>query len=83
MIALIVVGGLVGGTTGALVGAGVAVLVAVGVLLARWLAEGRGARAWDWQLQRHRLIADPSERVRASDDRRERSGDGRSRLWDV
>lgn len=78
--AVVVVGALLGGSTGVAVGLGAVGLTAVGLVAARWIAVRRGATAWDWQLQRHRLIADPSERVRDLDEQRD-GGSGPRRLW--
>lgn len=66
--ALVVVGALIAGPAGAAVGGGVVVLLLVGGLLVRRLAARRGALAWDWQLQRHRLMGNPSEHVRSMDE---------------
>lgn len=78
--AVVVVGALLGGATGVALGLGAVGLTAVGLLVARWIAARRGATAWDWQLQRHRLIANPSERVRDLDEERD-GGSGPERLW--
>lgn len=80
LVALVVVGALLGGASGVWLGLAIGALAVFGAVSVRRLAARRGATAWDWQLQRHRLLANPSERVRASDDR---SGRDRSRPWEA
>lgn len=60
-VVLSLVGGgwLLAGSIGAAIGAGAVGLVAVGVALARRLAAQRGAIAWDWTVQRYRLLGNP------------------------
>lgn len=55
---------------GALVGAGAGGLGVGLYLLMSVAARRRGARAWDWQAQRYRLIGDPSRRVQRMDEPR-------------
>lgn len=73
-----VVGWFVAGSTGAAVGLGGAALVGLATLAGRWAARRRGATAWDWTTQSHRLLGDPSDRVRAQDRHDDRTGPGRS-----
>ncbi|MFP5309977.1 MAG: hypothetical protein ACLGIR_10430 [Actinomycetes bacterium] len=54
-------------TTGLAVGVALGVAAAAVTLAARGLARRRGARAWDWQVGRHRLLGDPSAEVRDRD----------------
>lgn len=60
-------GAWLGGGVGLLVGGGLLLLSVVTIQVARRLARRRGATAWDWQLQRHRLLGNPSEEVRRRD----------------
>lgn len=63
----VLVGAVVAGWTGTAVAVVLAVVVAgVWRLLAR-RAEARGASAWDWCAERHRLLGDPSREVQALD----------------
>lgn len=65
-----------GWAAGALLGAAAAAVVVLGAAALRRAAVARGARAWDWQAQRHVLLGDPSAEVRAADGP---SGDNRGR----
>lgn len=60
-VSLPVVGWLIAGAPGAAAGGGAVGVLALGVVWVRWLAARRGAVAWDWQLQRHRLLGQASE----------------------
>lgn len=64
-------------TAGAVVGA-VAGVVGLGLRsVAARVAAGRGAQAWDWRAERHRLLGDPSRDVRALDEPDGRGGGAR------
>lgn len=74
----VALGAVLGGSRGALIGLGGAVLTGLIVLGVRGLARQRGASAWDWTTQSHRLLGDPSQRVRPGDRDEDRSGPQRA-----
>lgn len=74
------VGWVVAGSTGVAVALGGVAVVGLASLAVRWAARQRGATAWDWTTQSHRLIGDPSDRVRTRD-RHEEDRTGPSRSW--
>jgi hypothetical protein len=63
----LVLGWAVAGPAGAAAGLVAVAGVLAGRRLAGAAAAGRGAAAWDWQAQRHRLLGRPADRVRGLD----------------
>jgi Flp pilus assembly protein TadB len=59
----IAIGAAIAGAPGALLGAALVFVAALATVVVRRGARRRGAAAWDWQSERHRLLGRPADRV--------------------